>query len=414
MGTLPLTVTSAPPAGQPGLLTVTWTPVAGSAGYEFLLDGKRVANTWNPADSKVTFRIPDGGPHTVAVVALQTEAEGAVTVNQPAPADTYAALVGALTPPQFEHARQIVCTTPADVAAAVAKIQPGDWIDVRSVSFAGETVWNPQLSSYAKVTLDAGCRFLGVASQQDRPALYLPHPRFFQVLFAAGATVTNPVGGAGILAHGGDHLVVDGFHVAGVGSDGFSLFPATDGTDVQYCFLRGEIEGFCMSTVYDPHAEKGTGLHGMNLGDSAAHVFHHNQVAVYVHDPWTNPATGKQIGGGSVVELGSKATATSPHDNDLYLKGERLLFDAESQTAGNGVNFWGSGGPSAMRNNVFHVIEVDDMAGYGFHLSGTGGATGNTVQVGRASRCCQNPRYSGQSPWMRGPEIAYLDVQPAA
>lgn len=371
------------------------------------------------------WKTPPAGTHWAnALTDLQAASDEAgqllapsVPPPPPPPSSSdYATMAAALAAPTFNYVRHIICATPAQVVAAITNIQPGDWIDVQGVTFPGEIVWNPQLSAYAKITLDAGCRFTGYqgATQTNVPALYLPHPRFLQIIFAPGAYVTNPMGDQGILAHGGDHLVVDGFHVKGCGGDGFSLFPASDGADVQYCFLRGEVEGFCMTTLFDPHAEKGSGIHGMNLGDSAAHVFHHNTVAVYVHDAWTDPATGKQIGGGSCVEIGSNAPATSPHDNVLYVKGHGLLWNAQTQTGGNGINHWAAGGTSTAHDNDFKIIEVDDMAGYGFHLNGTFQTLpAAAVGIGRASQCCLNPLYAGQSPWMKGPEVKYVDVVPA-
>ena len=57
-------------------LTVGWTPVAVAVGYEFLVDGKRVSNTWDPTVKQVKFGKPDAGEHTYSVVALAKQDQG--------------------------------------------------------------------------------------------------------------------------------------------------------------------------------------------------------------------------------------------------------------------------------------------------------------------------------------------------
>lgn len=57
-------------------LTVGWTPVVGAAGYEFLVDGKRVSNTWDATVKQVKFGKPDAGEHTYSVIVLGKTDEG--------------------------------------------------------------------------------------------------------------------------------------------------------------------------------------------------------------------------------------------------------------------------------------------------------------------------------------------------
>lgn len=57
-------------------LTVGWTPVVGAAGYEFLLDGTRVSNTWDATRATVKFGKPDAGEHTYSVIVLGKTDEG--------------------------------------------------------------------------------------------------------------------------------------------------------------------------------------------------------------------------------------------------------------------------------------------------------------------------------------------------
>ena len=57
-------------------LTVGWTPVSGASGYEFLVDGKRVSNTWDATTKQVKFGKPDAGEHTYSVLVLGKTDEG--------------------------------------------------------------------------------------------------------------------------------------------------------------------------------------------------------------------------------------------------------------------------------------------------------------------------------------------------
>ena len=76
-------------------LTVGWTPVSGAAGYEFLVDGKRVSNTWDATRWSAKFSKPDSGEHTYSVLVLGKTDEGDLVwpaVGPPPPSG--------VTPPQ--------------------------------------------------------------------------------------------------------------------------------------------------------------------------------------------------------------------------------------------------------------------------------------------------------------------------
>jgi len=81
-------------------LTVGWTPVVGAAGYEFLVDGKRASNTWDPTTKQVKFGKPDSGDHTYSVLVLGKTDEGDLVwpaVTPPPPPDGW--VVGLPVPP---------------------------------------------------------------------------------------------------------------------------------------------------------------------------------------------------------------------------------------------------------------------------------------------------------------------------
>lgn len=69
-------------------LTVGWTPITGSRGYAFYVDGKRVSNTWDASVRQVKFGKPDAGVHTYEVVALTMLDQGSLqwpAVTPPVP-----------------------------------------------------------------------------------------------------------------------------------------------------------------------------------------------------------------------------------------------------------------------------------------------------------------------------------------
>lgn len=59
-------------------VTVGWSPIAGSRGYVFYVDGRRVSNTWDPSVAQVRFGKPDAGEHDYEVVALTALDDGSL------------------------------------------------------------------------------------------------------------------------------------------------------------------------------------------------------------------------------------------------------------------------------------------------------------------------------------------------
>lgn len=68
-------------------ITLGWTPPANIIGYEFILNGKRLSNTWDPTRSQVTFAIPSTPNPVYEVTALAIADQG--TYPPPAPSGTY-------------------------------------------------------------------------------------------------------------------------------------------------------------------------------------------------------------------------------------------------------------------------------------------------------------------------------------
>jgi hypothetical protein len=73
-------------ANTSSTLTVAWTPPTGIVGYEFKVDGARVSNTWNAAQSTTKFKKLASPPaHDYQVVPLVEGVAGSVTYPPPPP-----------------------------------------------------------------------------------------------------------------------------------------------------------------------------------------------------------------------------------------------------------------------------------------------------------------------------------------
>lgn len=317
--------------------------------------------------------------------------------------------------------RHVVCTTKAQHDAAIADLTAGDWVDCQGIHFTGQIHYALSVADWAKITYDSACSFTGQTTQAKAPAIYIT--KLEHVLLLFDCDVTNKLGSYGILCYRSNQMVIDflnGHAVHDCGADGIALLPAVMSTgagDIENFFVRGEIYKIALHTAYDPHTEKGSGQHGCITSDAKGGVFHHGLLALYVHDCGT---TDRTQGGGSGIELGldaaaNVAPAAPAHDIDIYLKVDRMHYRSLVQTGGNGINFFGVIGANV---NV-KIIEADDIEGHGINSDDGAANTGTrksgvTVEAGTATSYCENPRYSGDSPWQEGGGINYGTMTPAA
>ena len=155
--------------------------------------------------------------------------------------------------------------------------------------------------------------------------------------------------------------------------------------------------------TWDPHTEKGTGLHCVNLDDHNLYPFRGNRFAFHCHD----------IPTGAAIEYGASQRADpKPVENTIYLLADDLTDVAKIQTGGNGIQFWGVKGQSA----DIQFIEVTNAEGYALWDGGMNKGTnlkGISVEYGRASNTNQNPLYAGQNPWSDRLGEVYRSVQPS-
>jgi hypothetical protein len=301
------------------------------------------------------------------------------------------------TRPDFTPLREIDVTSSAALRNAILGLRAGDYVKATSAfTVDGQTVLGRALTGPAVLDLGGFVTF-AYTGGQEVAAVYLHKAGNLRIY--GGNVTTNKTGGYGILTHGSTNVTWWGFKVHDCGMDGLAAFTAKDGGPVTGCDFAGELTNNGLHWAYDPHSEKGSGLHGANLDDSGIYAFHGNRFALDIHD---QPA-------GAAVEYGSQNIP--PVSNTLILRARRLTFVSRTQTGGNALQIWGVNGQGL----DIPYLEVEDAQGYGLWTGGMfGGATlgGVSVEYARAAHTNLNPRYAGQNPWDARHGVVYHDVQP--
>lgn len=297
--------------------------------------------------------------------------------------------------PSFAPRRTVAVGNAAALQAAITDLRAGDLVRASSsFTVSGETIISNRLSAPAVLDL-TGVRFI-YSGGQNVPAVWLNNAS--NVRIYGGDLSTADTGGACLSSFGGQYVTWWGFTAHDCGGSGAGL--ATVTAAAEHNDFQGTIWKVGQNLAWDPHVEKGSGLHCVNLDDGGQYAFQDNRFAFYCHD----------IPTGAAIQYGSKNIA--PVRNTIYLKAVNLTFAAQSQTGGNAIQFWGVNGQSA----DIKYLEVSNAQGYGLFDGGMYSGTslsGVTLQDGHASGTNQNPRYTGQNPWDTSAGVVYKAVQPA-
>jgi hypothetical protein len=287
----------------------------------------------------------------------------------------------------------------SQLLAAISNLQPGDLVEATGrFTVTGETIIKNRLSSPAELDL-TGVSFV-YSGGSELPAVWLNNASNLYIY--GGDMSTAGSGGSCLLDYGSQHVLWWGFTAHNCGGTGFAAMPvnaAVDNDDFQ-----GEISQVGQNLAWDPHTEKGSGLHGVLLDDvSNSNAFTNNRFAFSEHD----------IPTGACVQAGNNTMPTAAGGNVLYLKCVNADFVARNQTGGNGIQLWGD------TNNLgldIRYLEVVNSQGYALWAGGLYSGqslSGVTVEYGRASNTNQNPRYAGQNPWDLRVGVVYKALHPA-
>jgi hypothetical protein len=280
----------------------------------------------------------------------------------------------ALRRPVFVPKRRIAVSSVQAFWAAWNSIAPGDEIDVSGVDFSGETILtNKALPGWAEVRFGAGTTFTGVAGA-DLPAVWIKadsHVRF------VGGTVTNPNGSAGILVYDSSWVTWLGFVIRDTGGSGLMVQGITRANT--HLDFEGDISHWGMDLDLDPHAEKGTGLHGALLAD-AYYGVEESRFVLTLHDGAT----------GDGVEAGGARPTDVFRDNTLYLRCSNLTMEATRQVAGNCLEFWGEN----VTGNTVGYLAATHLAGRALDANGMypgQSLRSDVIEYGRAAKTNLNP-----------------------
>ncbi|HEX5175157.1 MAG TPA: hypothetical protein VFV91_13550 [Gaiellaceae bacterium] len=314
--------------------------------------------------------------------------------------ETYAnATAYTLQHPAFTPRRTIAVRNASGLRAAIANLQPGDLVKATaSFTVSGITVIDNRLTSPAELDLD-GVRFVYTGGA-NHPAVWLDNARNLYIY--GGNLSTAGTGGTCLTDHGSQYVLWWGFYLHNCGGSGFAAFTA--GASVDHNDFEGTVTKVGQTLAWDPHPEKGTGVHGAILWDANTnYAFTNNRFAFNAHD----------IPTGACVELGNDQPSAQASGNVLYEKCVNETEVASQQTGGNGLQLWGD--TDTLGLDVKY-LEVDNAQGRALDTQGLyprRTLRGVTVEYGRASRTNLNPRFAGQNPWDSYGGVVYKQVRPA-
>jgi hypothetical protein len=277
------------------------------------------------------------------------------------------------TPPAFTPNR--VATTPSEFSSIMGSLKAGDVVEVKPMTLSGEIVFGQKLSAPADIHFDAGVYFTGTAAGTKLPAVWI-HGSNLRLYGGDVSGLGNDcvkVSAASSDSSGPSNIRWWGVKLHDCGANGFAAqgagYPNTN-LDIQ-----AEIWNAGRTLALDPHAVKGTGLHGAYIGGGNAPTT--GRFIFYVHDQPT----------GAAVQAGSNL-----QDSDLWIRAERLTWSGTAGLAGNAFQPWGGSNKAV----VVHELQVSDVTGHAlFDESLTGGSV--TVQYARASGVKLSPAYESSS-----------------
>lgn len=362
--------------------TGTWSGMGGnSASFSYQWQNSPDGSSWNDiggnTSSTYTIVSGDSGKYLRCVVTA---------TNDGAPQASYAAATN-FTKPSFTPSRTITCTNVSQFNTAMSGLTAGDLVQCNGIAFSGEITITAQPSDWTEVHFDPACTFSGNTAGTKLPAVWLhgcKNIRFY------GGDITNP-GQHGILAYDCQNVTWWDFHIHDCGADGifptgvsgFTVGGQTVGGDT--LDFRGVITNCGLDLSNDPHAEKGTGLHGAQIADNTYRL-QNSRFALFVHDQPT----------GAAMQIGGSQTNDGVWNSTIYCKAVNLTFAAQSQVAGNAIQFWGHG----LQNNEVVYVEGVNLQGRVVETNAVDDSTQlstDVVAYGTGSNVMQNPKVTGSA-----------------
>jgi hypothetical protein len=302
--------------------------------------------------------------------------------------------------PAFTPQRTITVHNAAQLQSAISNLQPGDLVKAQgSFTVNGGTVIRNRLAAPAELDLH-GVSFI-YSGGQNVQAVFINNARNLYIY--GGDLSTAGTGGTCLTDHGSQNVLWWGFNAHNCGGSGFAAFTAPGSGPVDHDDFQGTISNVGQTLAWDPHSEKGTGVHGAILWDApTSYAFTNNRFAFYAYD----------IPTGACLEMGNEQPASQATGNVLYEKCVNETEVAQRQTGGNGLQLWGDTDNLGLD---VKYLEVDHAEGRALETGGLSRGQslgGVTVEYGRAVDTNLSSRFAGQSPWDSYGGVVYQRVRP--
>lgn len=301
--------------------------------------------------------------------------------------------------PAFTAKRTIAVRNAAELEAAISNLRPGDLVKATTrFRVTGGMVIRNRLAAPAELDL-SGVSFV-YSGGYNVQAVLINNARNLYIY--GGNLSTAGTGGTCLTDHGSQYVLWWGFYLHNCGGSGFAAFTAPGSGPVDHDDFQGTITKVGQTLAWDPHSEKGTGVHGAILWDAqTSYAFTNNRFAFFAHD----------IPTGACVELGNEQPASQAAGNVLYEKCVNETEVAQRQTGGNGLQLWGDTDNLGLDIPYLEVVHAEGRALETGGIDQGQSLAGVTVDYGRAVNTNLSPRFAGQDAWDTYGGVVYKRVR---
>jgi hypothetical protein len=269
-----------------------------------------------------------------------------------------------------------VLTSASAFTNAWGKLANGQWLQVKNVTFSGDQLTLQGKSASARVEF-LNCQFRGGAKGSQLNAVWVNNCA--KVQFVGGDFKSD--GNNGIRFDDCTDLLWWDFFIHDCAGQGVMLRGITK--DSSGFDLRGEIANCGLDLSLDPHADKGSGNHAMNMGTGTGRKCSNGRIVLWVHD--------QQYGAGCQVE--------NTFNTEFNIDARRCMYVPRNQTGGNPLQFWGTNSNNTVK--YIYADTINQALNVGDGISGSG----NVVEYGRSVNSRVHPSFAKSS------AFTYQDVE---
>ena len=370
------------------------TNIAGATSGTFALTSTQLGST---------LRIVVTATNAAGWTSAQSLATAAVVTNTVS--KTFDSVTSYLDTSIPSLTNAITVSSASAFTTAVANAKAGQTINVLgTVKIPGEFIgFNRVVSGgTVNVVFEPGAGFTGMAGTRV-PAVWIRNSGGWRIW---GGTITNPDGN-GILVYAmPGPFTWTGFSVSNTGDTCVAVYPV--GGNINGLTLKGVAGSADPNLSWDPHAEKGTGIHAWNIADATGGLVQNSVFAADTLDQATG--AGVEIDT-SQIGANVKVFARATHLG-FPIPGTSWLGYAQQQTAGNVVQLWGG---SLVGSLDIAYVEGNDIQGRMVQAGGINSGADiskTTVDYGRATGPIMESPLVSTPAYMTNGGIKLGDVSP--